>query len=487
MRKIIFLFYFLFNLNCISQVQLNDSLLKEDFDILKNVVCEVSPNLTSKEKEALYNYLNKRSEELSGESMTVIEFFKFLMDTKADTKLDEHGTISLSNDVMKELLADKSVLFPIPIVIIDNKLIVNHENAQIPYGSVITEINGMPVATMLDHFLKAKTTYELRKLETSFDVLFLIKYGVPESYSVTYTLPNTNLVEIIELDPIDIKTRERIYSTTAYPINREQLKNLINTAYFEDNDSFYIQLNSFNWTEEVQNVYDTFDQQFSEIFKSIKNKKSKNLIIDLRYNTGGNILIPALFYSYMMQKDFYEDIYLRVPDFDLPYKNYIEKIGDRVVNIEQVDEFINNFKKPFIKNNDHYELKYVNNGIRKPKKNNFEGNVYLLIGGRNFSGASYFTAIFKNFNRGQIIGEQIGGSHRDITAGQQIEYVLPNTKIRVSLPTGVFTFWKDLETNVPEQRINPDILVSEKIKYQYFLKKEDWDLEETFLLMNKLN
>lgn len=487
MKKIIYISHLFFSLNCISQVQLNDSLLKEDFGILKTIVCEVSPNLNSNEKEALYNYMNIRGEELNGQTMTVIEFFKFLMDTKANTKLDEHGRISLSNDVMRELIGDKNVLFPIPIIIIDNKLIVNHVNTKIPYGSVITEINDMPVGTILDSVLKEKSTFELRSLEIAFDILFLVKYGAPKSYTVKYKVPNSNILETIILKPLDITTRENVYNAIVFPLNRKHLKNLINSVYFDDSDSYYIQLNSFNWKEDVKNVYDTFDKEFSKIFKTIKKQKPENLIIDLRYNRGGNTLIPALFYSYIAQKDFNEDIHLRVPDFDLPYKNYIEKIDGRMVNSEQVDEFLNNFQKPFTKNNDYYEFHYIDNTNRKPKKNNYEGNVYLMIGGRNFSAASYFTAIFKNANRGQIIGEQIGGSHHNITAGKQIEYVLPNTKIRVSLPIGVFTFSKEIATNVPEQKIIPDVLVSEKIKYQYFLNKEDWDLEEVFILISKLN
>ncbi|MFD1315167.1 S41 family peptidase [Namhaeicola litoreus] len=451
------------------------------------MVCEVSPNLNSKERETLYNYLNERSLELAGKTMSAIEFFKFLMDTKANTKLDEHGTISLPSDIMKEMLDDKSVLFPFPVMIIDDKLIVNHERAQIPYGSVITEINGMPVVAIIDSMLKEKSTYGLRRLEISFDVFFLVKYGAPESFKVTYELPNSGETQFIELDPIDIKTRENFYGTTIYPINPWQLKNLINTDYFKDSDAYYIQLNSFDWNENVTNVYDAFDKKFSDIFKTIKKQKSKNLIIDLRYNGGGNILIPALFYSYIAQNDFYEEIHFSVPDFDLPYKNYIKKIGDREVNQDQVDEFIINFQKPFTKSNGYYEFNYVNNELRKPKKNNFNGNVYLIIGGRNISGASYFTAIFKNYNRGRMVGEQIGGSHHEITAGKQIEYELPNTKIRVSLPIGVIKFSQELENNIPEQKINPDILVSEKIKYQYFLKKEDWDLQEVFLLIKQFN
>ena len=234
MKNIIFLFHFFLSLNSISQEVYNDSLLKQDFDILTNILCEVSPNINFEEKEALYNYLNKRSKELNGKTMTVIEFFKFLMDSEPDTKLDDHASISISNDVLKELFANKNVLFPIPIIVIDNKLIVNHENSKIRFGSVISEINGMTVFSILDNILEEKNASALRNLEHSFDLIYLITYGAPKSYDVTYTSPNTNQTKTIKLIPIGINKRERIYSNLIYPINNKHLKNTINTAYFEN-------------------------------------------------------------------------------------------------------------------------------------------------------------------------------------------------------------------------------------------------------------
>jgi len=487
MRKLIFTFFILTAAYSFSQELLNDSLLKEDFEILKTIVTEVSPNLNLNEKESVNAYLNSKEQELDGKSMNVIEFFRFLMSLKAETKMDEHCSLSLSNEVIKDLLTDKPVLFPIPIVIMDNALVVNHDNAQIPYGSIIKEINGMPIETILDDFLREKSTYALRNLEQSFDLLYLIKFGTPQSFEVKYSLPNSNLMESMDLNPIDVKTRESLYASNVYPINREQLKNLINTAYFEESNTYYIQLNSFNWKEDIKNVYEAFDNAFEDIFKTIKKQNPENLIIDLRYNKGGNIMIPALFYSYMALQDFNELVNIRVPDFDLPYKNHIEKIGGRSVNTQQVDEFIANFQKPFTKNNDFYELNYIDNINHKPKKNNFKGKVYLLIGGRNYSAASYFTAIFKANKRGMIVGEEIGGSHHNITAGQLIEYELPNTKITTALPIAVFKFSPDIESGVPEPKIIPDIVLSEPLKYQYFLKKEDGDLQETIKLINDKN
>ena len=485
MRIKIFITTIFLGINCYAQELFNDSLLKEDFKILTKAICEISPNLSLKEKATLYNYFNNRSEKLNGKTMSSIDFFRFLMDTKADTKLDEHGTISLSNEEMKTLLTNKKVLFPLPVIIINDKLIINHDSVQIPYGSIISKINGISTSSLIDGLLREKNTFALRNLEQSFDVLFFIKHRVPKTYNITYTLPYSSINKTIKLSPVSIKTRENVYSNIVYPLNQVLLKNVINTIYFKNSDAYYIQLNSFNWKEDTKNVYTTFRKQFSKIFKKIKKQKPKNLIIDLRYNRGGNMIVPALFYSYISQGDFNEYMSIIVPDFKLPFKNNIAAIENKPINNKGVENFINNFKKHFKKNNDYYENVFINNVKRFENKMSFNGNIYLLIGGRTLSAATYYTALFKSHKRGKIVGEQIGGSHHNITAGKQIEYVLPNTKIILTIPIGVLKFSQNLSVSVPEQKITPYIQQTEELKYQSFLKKEDWDLQTVLDLIKK--
>ena len=98
-NKLLLLALFLSSL-CISQELYKDTLLKQDFDALTTIACEVSPNLNSEEKKALYDYLNIRRKALNGKKMTPIDFFKFLMDTQANTKLDDHGEIILSEVIL---------------------------------------------------------------------------------------------------------------------------------------------------------------------------------------------------------------------------------------------------------------------------------------------------------------------------------------------------------------------------------------------------
>jgi len=485
MRTTICITIIFLRITCYAQELFSDTLLKEDFKILTKAICEVSPNLSLKEKASLYNYFNNRSEKLNGKTMSAIDFFRFLMDTKANTKLDEHGTISLSNKEMKTLLSNKKILFPLPIIILNNKLIINHNNVQIPYGSIISKINGVSISGLIDGLLREKNTAALRNLEQSFDVLFFIKYGAPKTFNITYTLPNSSVNETLKISPVSIKTRENIYSNTVYPLNQELLKNVINTRYFKNSDAYYIQLNSFNWKGETKNVYSAFRKQFSKIFKKIKKQKPKNLIIDLRYNRGGNMIIPGLFYSYISQGNFKEYMSLIVPDFKLPCKNNIYAIENNPINSKGVENLMTNFKKHFKKNNGYYENVFINNVKRFENKSSFNGDIYLLIGGRTFSAASYYTSLFKSHKRGKIVGEQIGGSHQNITAGKQIDYVLPNTKIRLSIPIAVLKFSQNLSINAPKQKITPNFLQTDAFKYQSFLKKEDWDLQTVFDLIKK--
>ncbi len=109
------------------------------------------------------------------------------------------------------------------------------------------------------------------------------------------------------MSPLDVQLRTKVYDKTIYPLNREKLRNTVNHAFDKSTETYVIQLNSFNWIEEkLENDYGVFQDKFDQLFKDIKKQKAKNLIIDLRFNMGGNSFIPGLFYSYIALGDFKE-------------------------------------------------------------------------------------------------------------------------------------------------------------------------------------
>lgn len=471
-----------------AQVLLDNEQLEKDYNILTRIISEVSPTLSKTEKESLVDYLKNRGLELNGQTKTPVEFFRFLMGSKPSGATDGHGNINLPSHIIEEVLGDGKVLFPIPIVIHNNQLWVNVEDGEIPYGSIITRVNGISVDDILKQMLRSGSTFEMRNLEGSFDVLFLLNFGAFNSYEVFYSLPNQTEEILIELQAINIELREEIYKNTVTPLQREQLRNTINTQFFEAENTFYLQLNSFTWRDaEVNDDYAVFKNKFEDIFKTIQKQNIPNLVIDLRFNSGGNMIVPSLLFSYIALERFNEHIELRVPNFDFPETEYLVGIENRNLETDDINQHINNFKKAFTKHDDYYEVKVVNQKTIKPNKRAFKGNVYVLVSGRTFSAAAYFASLFKSENRGQIIGEAIGGTFRDITAGMQLVYELPNSKLLVSMPTGLYKLSDNLDQSMPDANISSDVVLPEDLYYQYFLNQKDAYLEETLKLTRKNN
>lgn len=486
MKKIntllVFTLFGLVNIN--AQQKFNTSQLEEDFNILKVATAELSPNITESEKQDLYQSLSKKEEQLKGKSMSSVEFFRFLMKHENKANLDDHATFALPNDVMMELLGENKVLFPIPIVVMGHQLVVNHKEMPIPYGSIITAINQKSVPTILDDFIKPNSTYDQRNVEQMFNLMYLIKYGKTDEFIVEYQEPNSNQKKQITLKGVDIETYTKSTENQVYPLNKQALGNVINAFAAPIPNTYYLQLNSFSAPEGLDNqTY--FYNAFSEIFKEIKEKKSKNLVIDLRYNGGGNVAIPSMLYYFIGKKKFTEEIRLTIPDFDFPYQENITAVDFIPINKNQMPEVIANLKKDFKKKGNHFENLIEIDVNPEGNEFLFTGNVYLLVGGRTFSSASYFSGMFRAFNRGKIIGEQVGGSHHNMTAGRQLTYTLPNTKIELTMPVALYQLSEYIAKNAPNKHVQPDVSISDDKKYDYLVKEKDWEIEKVAEMIMK--
>lgn len=456
--------------------------IQEDFTVLKTATCEVSPNLNADEKKQCYQALDKRQAELPDTAMTTLDFFRFLTQRHQDFNLDEHASLSFPTAEMEHLLTQSNSLFPIPVVLIDQQLVVNCKTCQLPFGSVISQINDKTAQQIIQDFARPNSTYDQRNIEPMFDLMYFIRYGATADFVVEYQAPNTDKTQQVKLSAIGLKQRQEQQEKAVYPLNKQTLNQVVSTFIPPRSDTFYLQLNAFS-APNGQSDEDYFHQTFSEIFAEIKSKKLNNLVIDLRYNKGGNIAMPSLLYYFIANDAFEENILLRIPDFDFPYQSYITAIDHQPITAKEATDFITSLKKDFVSQNGGYEHTMSTKADPTFNKQRFTGNVYLLVGGRTFSAATYFTSLFKTFNRGVIIGEQVGGSHHNMTAGKQLTYTLPHTKIELNMPILLQQLTDKLAKGSPEKHIQPDITVSEKAKLAYLLKQQDWDIEETIKMI----
>jgi len=476
-----------------GQDKIDSKLLQEEIEILVDIVIGISPKLSEEDRNQISKLIEQKKKTIEGKTMTNLEYFNFLAELDLPTQFDEHASIQIDEDVLTPLL-ERAKLFPIPIKILKDRVVVNGKSGMLPYASIIHSINGQVIDSVLRMTSSDPDNLSKRNMENQFFFDYCIKKPFTQSYSVAYSEPSAPEINLKKkIDGLDLsECVKELNEVRVYPLNRDSLKNFINTKCYPNHKAYYFQLNSFCWDENsnlgrferFSNKKAKFDKCFKKIFKEVGKLGAENLIIDLRHNGGGEIHNPGLLYSYIAKNKFVQHAQLEIPDFLLPQEKYIIKLDDKECKGEEdIADFMNAYRSNFEKGESSFFSEAIKEQEMFPNKHAFRGNVYLLVGGYTCSASSYFTALFKGEKRGVIIGEQIGGSHHSITAGTNITYQMPHTGFKVKVPLMVVNFSDELYEKVPELKVNPDIELRGEKYYQYFLNKQDPELETVFQLI----
>jgi C-terminal processing protease CtpA/Prc len=165
---------------------------------------------------------------------------------------------------------------------------------------------------------------------------------------------------------------------------------------------------------------------YRQSFEAIRKQKIENLVLDLRLNSGGDVLACTRLTQYLVQKPFHVADTVAAFTRSFPYKKNIKPwfiywLSMRVSG------------KKYSDNRIHFRF-FENHYFRPKSKNHFDGNIYLMTGGYTFSAATLVTENLKGQSNVTIVGEETGGGAYGNSAMFLTTIVLPNTGIRVTLP-----------------------------------------------------
>lgn len=174
-------------------------------------------------------------------------------------------------------------------------------------------------------------------------------------------------------------------------------------------------------------VIEGFPEFLSEMFRQARTKNVRHLVIDNRYNDGGNSNASDEICRYLADKPFsvYYKVVMRMsePVREL-YRPYLKEYPQLSESIALPDTIINE-----VISSDDYCQPYADS-LR------FTGKAYLLNSHKTFSSASDLAQVFKYYNLGVIVGEETGGM--TISSGDIIDIILPHTKMDLMLPYKMF-------------------------------------------------
>ena len=173
--------------------------------------------------------------------------------------------------------------------------------------------------------------------------------------------------------------------------------------FHHDGETCYYRFDGF-WNTDEQKAY--ADSLFAEVIS----KGTKNLIVDLRFNGGGNSSYGDYLLDYLTSKP-----YRMAARMDLKLSDHLYAQHGTV----------------------HEELKGLTTteriAVKEPNDRGmrFSGSLYVLVGQSTYSSAHMFASAVKDYALGTLIGEETGETR--LSFGEVLIKTLPNSGLRFNV------------------------------------------------------
>jgi hypothetical protein len=380
-----------------------------------------------------------------------------------------HTSITLS-DQFEEYIDKIYKLFPFEVYITENNQVFitkNHSiNKSIRLESELLSINGKPIKDILEMLMKSipsdgyNTTLKTLLLNHRFAFWYRSMIDLSENFKIATRFNNN--VETFNLNGITSAEFESIDSLQS--VNSEPLD-------FKINDSKgVLTIKSFAKTD-IGNNGQNFKRYIKSVFKTLNEEKIENLIIDLRYNTGGTDGNAAFLASHFFDESFrYWDKIEVTKEIAGQIKGNYRIFYKKPVKVDSTYHWIG-ARWWLTKEFDYYK-------VQKPAKNNYKGKTYIITNGLCMSSCSDFVAIISDNQKTKIIGQESGGGFQGNTSGMMPTNSFAKN-MTITIPLQKYTNAVDLKKNKGRGTI-PDYIVQPTLT--------DWidkkDIEMNFV--NKL-
>jgi len=472
--------------------------MKKDLNIFKEIRLKANSGLykyrTKEQIDSIFNWAEKEINNLS----TYRDFYNLIC-TLTDYEGSLHNGTYFPDRVFKEIKNEQWGYFPIPVKIIEHKLIVNFHTSQIPLGAEIVSINNLKIKELIPEFYKYYTTDGINKtgkqigINKNFGKYFRYTYGLQNNFEVEFIPQNSELKKLIIIESIAYSTYiENFKKRHSYSFDKllyeDPNENEIYTYKQINNNTGLLTLNSFSiGGDENSEEHKSYKNWLDSIFLNIKDNNIKNLIVDVRNNGGGTDPNDVITYSYLTSRKFQESKEVWISFKKIPFLKYYASSIPRFLRPLGVGKFNRYFQKRFsIEKNGKYFISKATNEmkVRQPNKNAFNGNIYLLVGPGVASAGSLFSAMVAGNENTISIGEETMGGYYGHNGHAPFEYVLPKSKIVIEFSID------NIEQDVPKksnQIYNRGIIPDYNIPQTFadFLNNKDTPMNFALELIKK--
>jgi hypothetical protein len=461
-------------------------MLQKDFAVLRHILEAKHPALywyTPKEK--MDEYFEKYYAVIK-DSMTEQQFAWLAVAPMIDKIHCGHTSMSLSKSYSKWVKGKLIPSFPLYMKIWNDTMAVyanlNFKKDSIfKRGTLVTSINGVPNKLMIQYMFEhlsedgyANNVNYIR-LSSNFPYYHRNIFGLSKTYTVGYlnstgkeekaTLPL--FVPLKDSTKKDSTKKDTVVKKVKIP---RQQKLLQYRSFKMDSTKAYATMVLNTFTDGHLRRF------FRRSFKQLRKEKINSLVLDIRNNGGGRVGMSTLLTKYISRQPF------KIAD---TLSTHVRGLGKFSTYIS--GKFLNSIEMFLVarKNKDgNYHIRRMEKHFYQPKKNNYDGKVYVITSGPTFSASTIFCNAVKGQKDITLVGEETGGGWYGNSGIMIPSIKLPNTGVRVRLP-----LFKLVQTNHGQTKgtgVVPDVLVPPS--YDALLKGYDKKMEVVKkLITNAIN
>ncbi len=430
--------------------------LKEDFTYFRMILESVHPGLyqyqgkasVDRQFDSVYNLLRNNDNALS--------FYNRLVPLVNNIHCG-HTSLFLPS-TLSDSIRKLNGFFPIPLTVIDNRLIVNSTSYEIPLGAEIISINKEKTDKLLPKLWKYEpvdgfnTLYQQEEGVWDFAMNYFLLRGAVPSFIIKYKTDDDNAVRQARIaadtyaDALDHNFSNRFYYF-AEDVNYDmEIADSINTAI----------MTIYTFGYDTYSADRAFTRFVKNSFRLLQHSPDiKNLVIDLRNNTGGNFHDMFYLYGYLTRRQEWKEFKSAYTVFNrIPFTPYLAKGENDIEGIQaSIDSTFDH------RSRGRSVRQYADNETKYAAAQTFKGKVYVITNTNVQSAASYFAALLQDEGRAAIVGSETGGSGSTTNSFHVLTYELPHSHIRLNVPVVHAAF--SLQKSVAGGRgVMPDYPVS---------------------------
>lgn len=416
-----------------------------------NLYAYVSKHEYDKAYRAIYNSINN-------ESLSLLETTKLFQKLTAIGNVG-HSEIDFPVQSYIAFAQNGGTVFPLELAFENGTAYIRKSyasNLNVGVGDQILSIDNKPLKSFqkeIHAYISAERPYfKNAKLEFwSFPRLYWSVFGEKQAFEIELKKA-TGKIETYRLEAIpvmDYETKRGGEILSSEP----SFKYFGGTAY----------LNPGPFSSAEANGEEKFKTFIDSVFTDINSKGIRNLIVDLKNNSGGHNAYSDHLISYFADKPFrwYSSFQLKT-----------SKVLKEQTRPSAPEAEIDDYAKAILSHQDGEVFAY-DQPIQKPapEPKRFTGKVYVLVNRQTYSMAAVSAALIQDYGFAEIVGEETG----DVPTlyASQFSFPLPKTGVSVKVPKGYIirpNGNEALSGVIPDHQVKDHLLDDEDEILNYTLK-----------------